>query len=855
MNAKLSLSIAIAGAAALAATAHSVESPIPVLIVPDLRQDEKPVQIEQKEEILKDNGLCRIVRTSFVFTNPNARQMSADLEFPLPEGATVCGYALEIDGVMIPGAVTAKEKARVAFESEKAVRVDPGVVEHVKGNIWKTRIFPLLPNKPRRAQVDCITTIEDGGELLCFETDGEDVYEGVRLDTGPAAVSRSGKVAAFAQGAILWDASTSAQTASQGWLELLKQNLPANGNWTLAVFRNKLDERAAFTVKDELVKAIESLVYDGGTCLNIAPMLQSIAGKEAHALPVLLFTDEVDTFGADPDYEALGNVFIASRPDAAPRRVAVRKLPPGEKLPEGKDAAKDTLLATLWAADRIKLLSAQADNRQEEFLALGRKYGVASPVTSLIVLENLDQYVKHDIEPHPALVFHDEWVRRHNAKDAQIEKRMADAEHERDLLALWQERVTWWNDPVPKKATPKSGLFDTVARVFSGIDDEDGAAASGAAPRAARARNSVSAASDAMVGSTRSAEARFLAEEVCEAPAAEPGEALAKSASPDSSQAGGGGAVIKITKWNPKAPYLDAIAKADNHYGAYLQEKKTNGNAPAFFMDAAGWFFANGEKDLGARILTNMAELKLENAAVWRSMGWRLREAGVYPEAIACFRKALKLRNEEGQSRRDLATVLSEYGKSSRDIAALNEALALLKDAAFTNWARRSSRRSNDRQVSIVALEELNALLSWCKESNLDVVHPQMDEAYRRDLPLKIRIVLSWDADETDLDLHVLEPNGEEAFYSHRRTSTGGFVSEDVTTGYGPEEYLRKEGKGLFRVLAHYYASHQTDLTGAATATATVYTDWGTAAEKMQILTLRLDKPKEKLPIGEIKID
>jgi uncharacterized protein YfaP (DUF2135 family) len=180
--------------------------------------------------------------------------------------------------------------------------------------------------------------------------------------------------------------------------------------------------------------------------------------------------------------------------------------------------------------------------------------------------------------------------------------------------------------------------------------------------------------------------------------------------------------------------------------------------------------------------------------------------------------------------------------------------MALLRETALTSFARRSGRASNDRQVSIVALEELNALISWSAAVGLDVAVPAIDPAYRRDLPLRVRIVLSWDADETDIDIHVLEPDGEEAYYRHRRTSTGGFVSEDVTTGYGPEEYLRKEGIGRFKVLTNYFASHQTDLTGAATATATVYTDWGTAEEKMSILTLRLDKPKDKQMVGEIDL-
>ena len=185
--------------------------------------------------------------------------------------------------------------------------------------------------------------------------------------------------------------------------------------------------------------------------------------------------------------------------------------------------------------------------------------------------------------------------------------------------------------------------------------------------------------------------------------------------------------------------------------------------------------------------------------------------------------------------------------------------MRLFADAAFNVNARRSGRRGNDFQVSVLALEELNGLIAWVNDvkwpDGVKPAVPAFDAAYRRDLPVKLRIVMSWDADETDIDLHVLEPNGEEAFYGHRRTAEGGFVSEDVTTGYGPEEYLKKElESGVYKVLTNYFASHQTALTGPATVTATVYTDWGTAAEKRQVLTLRLDKPKDKQLIGEVKL-
>ena len=77
-------------------------------------------------------------------------------------------------------------------------------------------------------------------------------------------------------------------------------------------------------------------------------------------------------------------------------------------------------MATAWAANFIADHAADAENRREEFVQHGRRYGVASPVTSLIVLERLDQYLRYKIEPPKSMSFHDEWVRRRAADDDPI---------------------------------------------------------------------------------------------------------------------------------------------------------------------------------------------------------------------------------------------------------------------------------------------------------------------------------------------------------------------------------------------------------------------------------------------------
>ena len=808
-------------------------APAPVVRVPDLRTDEKPVEISYTRKTVESNTCFKRVKASFVFTNPNGRAMSGDFEFPLPDGAVVCGYALEIDGTMVQGVVCEKGKARVAFENEMRKGVDPGIVEHVKGNIWKTRIFPLIPKTPRRAEVEYVAPDPYGMSAdTIIERDGDDWFAAGSYCAPRRTAAET--IADFKSGTILWDASLSAKDSKESWIAKLG-SLPESGDWTLVVFRNVPENPRRFTAKHELVATLEAAICDGGT--DISRAAADVKG------PVLVFTDEMDTLGPDGfDCEKIPNAAIASRPDEPARFISVRKISEHEaKSVKSARRFEGRLLATVWAARRMQDLASQADFRKEEFLALGRKYGVAGPGLSLIVLETLDQWLEHKIEPPADSPCHAEWMRRRAAEDDPIAAKKLQAEHENKLLKYWEERVKWWKDPKPRRRTPSSGLFGRAERE----------SARAAGPRALIAeRNDALAPEDVATAAPMACMA------------AAPDDAPAAERAPAARNGAGRGRTPSVTlkAWDPKTPYIDALnASAKGaEYAAYLKERDSYSKSPAFYLDCAGWFFAHGDKPLAERIISNLAEFRLEDPALWRTMGWRLREAGSYDFAVLAFRKVLAMRGEEPQSRRDLAIVLAERGKETRSKADLEEAARLFADAAFKTSARRSARRSNDFQTSVVALEELNGLIAWIdaaewKDGKPAV--PEFDAAYRRDLPVKLRIAIGWDTDMTDIDIHVLEPNGEEAFYQNRRTAEGGFVSEDVTTGYGPEEYLKKDlEEGVYKILTNYYASRQTALTGATTVTATVYTDWGTAQEKRRILTLRLDKPKEKHLIGEVKL-
>ena len=100
-------------------------------------------------------------RMTMVFANPNERELAGDLYFPLPEGATVSGYALDIEGVMVDGVVVEKAKGRQVFEKIVRQGVDPGLVELTKGNNFKTRVFPIPAKGTRTVMVRYVTEVSE----------------------------------------------------------------------------------------------------------------------------------------------------------------------------------------------------------------------------------------------------------------------------------------------------------------------------------------------------------------------------------------------------------------------------------------------------------------------------------------------------------------------------------------------------------------------------------------------------------------------------------------------------------------------------------------------------------------------
>ena len=73
-----------------------------------------------------------------------------------------------------------------------------------------------------------------------------------------------------------------------------------------------------------------------------------------------------------------------------------------------------------------------------------------------------------------------------------------------------------------------------------------------------------------------------------------------------------------------------------------------------------------------------------------------------------------------------------------------------------------------------------------------------------------LQIGLSWDT-TSDIDLHVIDPFGEEIAYYHPSSASGGYLDRDDVDGYGPENIYWSEDipDGTYVVKVHYYGSNE----------------------------------------------
>jgi tetratricopeptide (TPR) repeat protein len=167
--------------------------------------------------------------------------------------------------------------------------------------------------------------------------------------------------------------------------------------------------------------------------------------------------------------------------------------------------------------------------------------------------------------------------------------------------------------------------------------------------------------------------------------------------------------------------------------------------------------------------------------------------------AEAPLRRALELRPDRVNSYRHLALLLWQDGR-------VDEAARVLESATrqqFPVWYG---------SVQRVLREELGYLYRAigrkepARRAEIEARAREYDvDLDRRDA---LRITLAWETDANDVDLHVVDPDGEECFYQHKKNDSGLELYEDITQGLGPEVIRTEElQQGTYHVGVNYFSA------------------------------------------------
>lgn len=227
---------------------------------------------------------------------------------------------------------------------------------------------------------------------------------------------------------------------------------------------------------------------------------------------------------------------------------------------------------------------------------------------------------------------------------------------------------------------------------------------------------------------------------------------------------------------------------------------------------------------MAARLLATALDAATADDETRQIVAFRLQRDGRIDDAVAILERFAALNSERPQPRRLLALALAQRGKPQD----LERAFAMLTHVALTPFD------GNFEGIEVVALMEANALIPRLDRAGVDwTLAPE----FVARLDTDVRIVIEWTNDDADIDLWVIEPNGERVYYSNDVSTAGGTISNDMTDGYGPEEYvIRRARAGDYRVRIDGYSPDRINPNGRGRVTVRLIRDFGRPTQREQLV-------------------
>jgi outer membrane protein OmpA-like peptidoglycan-associated protein len=244
----------------------------------------------------------------------------------------------------------------------------------------------------------------------------------------------------------------------------------------------------------------------------------------------------------------------------------------------------------------------------------------------------------------------------------------------------------------------------------------------------------------------------------------------------------------------------------EKHRDAALREAlawrdRAPGDVLALVALGESWEAA-GDKRRAARAYGSLIDLFPGRADLRRFAGERLERLGQEGLALAIdsYKQAKAQRADHPASHRLLAWALYRAGQPA---AAFD---------AILDGVRRSYPSGRFLGVDRILREDIGLIAAgWIKHEparRAEIARRMAELGAELPSQRSLRFVLNWETDANDVDFHIKDGRGDQAWYQSKHLPSGGDLYADVTTGYGPECFTIPGAPAAYpyQVQAHYYS-------------------------------------------------
>jgi Ca-activated chloride channel family protein len=128
-----------------------------------------PLEIRSVKTTAKIKDQVAQTKIEQEFYNPNPRQLEGTFILPLPKGAHLDKFRMEVNGKMTEAELLTAEKAKGIYEEIVRKAKDPALLEYVGRDLIKVRIFPIEPNSTKRIEVSYAQVLKSDNGLFEYK--------------------------------------------------------------------------------------------------------------------------------------------------------------------------------------------------------------------------------------------------------------------------------------------------------------------------------------------------------------------------------------------------------------------------------------------------------------------------------------------------------------------------------------------------------------------------------------------------------------------------------------------------------------------------------------------------------------